>query len=93
MASFSLYEANIYTMPEQRPEIQVTANVPSTARLAARYADSFMTVITGEEFTNRLYLAVKRYARKEGRDSDSIKQQCLFSYRMLTPMRRLDRTG
>lgn len=69
---FDLEEASLYTMPEERPEIHVAANGPSTARLAARFADGFMTVITGEEFTDRLYPAVRRYAKAEGRDPDGI---------------------
>lgn len=74
---FSLDDARLYTMPDQRPEIHVAANGPSTARLAARYADGFMTVITGEEFTDRLYPAVRRYAREEGRDPGSIETTVL----------------
>jgi len=74
---FSLDAANLYTMPEERPEIHVAANGPSTARLAAEYADSFMTVITGEEFTDRLYPAVRRYAEAEGRDPDEIETTVL----------------
>jgi G6PDH family F420-dependent oxidoreductase len=74
---FSLDEANLYTMPETRPEIHVAANGPSTARLAAEHADGFMTVITGEEFTERLYPAVRRYAEEEGRDPDAMETTVL----------------
>jgi len=74
---FGLDEARLYTMPETPPEIHVAANGPSTARLAARYADGFMTVITGEEFTDRLYPAVRRYAREEGRDPDALETTVL----------------
>ena len=74
---FSLDGANLYTMPESRPEVHVAANGPSTARLAARYADGFMTVITGEEFTERLYPAVRKYAREEGRDPDGFETTVL----------------
>jgi len=74
---FSLDDARLYTMPERRPELHVAANGPSTARLAARHADGFMTVITGEEFTDRLYPAVRRYAREEGRDPDAIETTVL----------------
>ena len=74
---FSLDGANLYTMPESSPEVHVAANGPSTARLAARYADGFMTVITGEEFTERLYPAVRRDAREEGRDPDSFETTVL----------------
>ena len=74
---FGLDDAHLYTMPDQRPEIHVAANGPSTARLAARYGDGFMTVITGEEFTDRLYPAVEKYAREEGRDPDSVETTVL----------------
>jgi G6PDH family F420-dependent oxidoreductase len=74
---FSLDGATLYTMPGSRPEVHVAANGPSTARLAARYADGFMTVITGEEFTERLYPAVRRYASEAGRDPDSLETTVL----------------
>ncbi|WP_336345945.1 TIGR03557 family F420-dependent LLM class oxidoreductase [Halalkalicoccus ordinarius] len=74
---FGLDDAHLYTKPKTRPEVHVAANGPSTARLAARYADGFMTVITGEEFTERLYPAVRRYAREEGRDPDEIETTVL----------------
>jgi len=74
---FSLDGATLYTMPGSRPEVHVAANGPSTARLAARYADGFMTVITGEEFTERLYPAVRSYASEAGRDPDSLETTVL----------------
>ena len=74
---FSLEDAHLYTMPEDRPEVHVAANGPSTARLAARYADGFMTVITGEEFTDRLYPAVRSYAEEEGRNPDALETTVL----------------
>jgi coenzyme F420-dependent glucose-6-phosphate dehydrogenase len=74
---FQLDDANLYTRPETRPEIHVAANGPSTARLAARYADGFITVIKGEEYTDRLYPAVRRYADEEGRDPDAIETTLL----------------
>jgi len=76
---FALDGARLYTMPETRPEVHVAANGPSTARLAARYADGFMTVITGEEFTDRLYPAVKKYAREEGRDPEDFETTVLIN--------------
>jgi G6PDH family F420-dependent oxidoreductase len=74
---FSLDDAHLYTMPDERPEVHVAANGPSTARLAARHADGFMTVVTGEEFTERLYPAVRRYAEEEGRDPDQFETTVL----------------
>lgn len=74
---FDLNEARLYTMPERSPEIHVAANGPSTARLAARYADGFITVIKGDEYADRLYPAVRRYAEEEGRDPDAIETTLL----------------
>jgi len=74
---FSLDGAHLYTVPDRRPEVHVAANGPSTARLAARYADGFMTVVTGAEFTERLYPAVRKYAREEGRDPDGFETTVL----------------
>ncbi|MDG5761658.1 TIGR03557 family F420-dependent LLM class oxidoreductase [Natronococcus sp. A-GB1] len=74
---FELNEAKLYTLPEQSPEIHVAANGPSTARLAARYADGFITVKKGEEYTERLYPAVRRYAEEEGNDPDAIETTLL----------------
>ena len=69
---FALDDAHLYTIPETRPEVHVAADGPSTARLAARYGDGFMTVITGEEFAERLYPGVRKYAREEDRDPDEL---------------------
>ena len=74
---FTLEDAHLYTMPETRPEVHVAANGPGTARLAARYADGFMTVITGAEFTDRLYPGVRKYAREAGRDPDELETTVL----------------
>lgn len=72
-----LNDARLYTKPDHDPEIHIAANGPSTARLAARYADGFITVIKDEEFTDRLYPAVRRYTEEEGRDSDAIETTLL----------------
>ncbi|WP_458210384.1 TIGR03557 family F420-dependent LLM class oxidoreductase [Haladaptatus sp. NG-SE-30] len=74
---FQLNDARLYTKPEARPEIHIAANGPSTARLAARYADGFITVIKDEEFTDRLYPAIRRYAEEEGNDPDDIETTLL----------------
>ncbi len=74
---FELNEAKLYTLPEALPEIHVAANGPSTARLAARYADGFITVKKGEEYTDRLYPAVRRYAEEAGNDPDAIETTLL----------------
>ncbi|SEW30961.1 LLM class flavin-dependent oxidoreductase [Natrinema salifodinae] len=74
---FELDGAKLYTEPEKSPEIHIAANGPSTARLAARYADGFVTVKKGEEFTDRLYPAIHRYAEEEGNDPDAIETTLL----------------
>ncbi|WP_433627419.1 TIGR03557 family F420-dependent LLM class oxidoreductase [Halomicrococcus sp. NG-SE-24] len=74
---FQLDDAKLYTTPETTPEVHVAANGPNTARLAARHADGFITVIKGDEYTDRLYPAVRRYATEEGRDPDAIETTLL----------------
>ncbi|WP_255681676.1 LLM class flavin-dependent oxidoreductase [Natrinema sp. SYSU A 869] len=76
---FELDEAKLYTMSEESPEIHIAANGPSTARLAARYADGFITVKKGEEYTDRLYPAIRRYAEEEGNDPDAIETTLLVT--------------
>lgn len=74
---FSLDGAHLYTKPDELPEIHVAANGPSTASLTSKYGDGFITVKTGEEYTDRLYPAVRRYTEEEGRDPDSIETTLL----------------
>lgn len=74
---FQVDDAYLYTMPENRPEIQVAANGPSTASLAGKYGDGFITVKSGEEFTDRMYPAIQRYAKEAGRDPDQIETTLL----------------
>jgi G6PDH family F420-dependent oxidoreductase len=75
--TFELDNAHLYTKPDERPELHVAANGPSTARLASRYGDGFMTVIKDEEFTDRLYPAVRRYTEEEDRDPDAMETTLL----------------
>lgn len=75
---FDLDEAYLYTNPEDGPELHVAASGPSTTRLAARYADGLITVINDEEFSERLYPALQRYAKEEGRDPDDIETTLLI---------------
>jgi G6PDH family F420-dependent oxidoreductase len=74
---FQIDDARLYTNPDQPPEVHVAANGPSTAKLAAEYADGFITVIKGEEYTDRLYPAVRRYMEEAGRDPDSMETTLL----------------
>jgi G6PDH family F420-dependent oxidoreductase len=74
---FELNDARLYTKPDRNPDIHVAANGPSTARLAAQYATGFITVIKDEEFTERLYPAVRRYTEEAGRDPDEMETTLL----------------
>ena len=75
---FDLDGAHLYTKPDERPEIHVAANGPATASLTSEYGDGFITVITGDEYTERLYPAVRRYTEDEGRDPDAIETTLLI---------------
>jgi len=69
---FRLDEAYLYTTPDERPEVHIAANGPSTASLTGEYGDGFVTVKKGEEYTERLYPAVREYTREAGRDPDEV---------------------
>ncbi|WP_423999055.1 TIGR03557 family F420-dependent LLM class oxidoreductase [Haloarcula salina] len=74
---YEVDDAKLYTMPEDRPEIHLAANGPTTASLTSVYGDGFITVKKGEEYTDRLYPAIRRYTEEEGRDPDSIETTLL----------------
>jgi G6PDH family F420-dependent oxidoreductase len=74
---FELDDARLYTKPDESPEIHVAANGPATASLTSVYGDGFITVKKGEEYTERLYPAVRRYTADEGRDPDDIETTLL----------------
>jgi G6PDH family F420-dependent oxidoreductase len=74
---FQLAEAHLYTKPDERPEVHLAANAPSTASLTGEYGDGFITVKKGEEYTDRLYPAVRKYTREAGRDPDEIETTLL----------------
>ncbi|MFC7157549.1 TIGR03557 family F420-dependent LLM class oxidoreductase [Halomarina halobia] len=74
---FDLDGAKLYTEPEQQPEIHIAANGPATASLTSEYGDGFITVKKGEEYTDRLYPAVRRYTEEEGRNPDAIETTLL----------------
>ncbi len=76
---FQLDEAKLYTKPDEPPEIHVAANGPSTASLAGEYCDGFITVIKDEEYSERMYPAVRRYADDAGRDPDAIETTLLVT--------------
>lgn len=74
---FQLDDARLYSKPDEPPAIHVAANGPSTARLAAEHADGFVTVLKGEEYTERLGPAVRRYTAAAGRDPDALETTLL----------------
>jgi G6PDH family F420-dependent oxidoreductase len=74
---YQLDEAHLYTKPDRRPEVHLAANGPSTASLTGEYGDGFITVKKGEEYTDRLYPAVRKYTREAGRDPDEIETTLL----------------
>lgn len=74
---FSLEEARLYSKPSTPPDIHVAANGPSTGSLAGRLCDGLITVLTGDEFTDRLYPAVRRYAEDADRDPNEIETTLL----------------
>ena len=74
---FSLDDARLYTKPEEPPEIHVAANGPATASLTGEYGDGFITVKKGEEFSERLDPAVRKYTDEAGRDPEAIETTLL----------------
>jgi coenzyme F420-dependent glucose-6-phosphate dehydrogenase len=76
---YDLVDARLYTKPETRPELHVAANGPATASLAGKYCDGFITVLKGEEFTDRLDPAIRHYAEEAGRDPDAIETTLLVT--------------
>lgn len=76
---FQLDEARLYSKPDTPPDIFIAANGPGTASLAGQYADGFITVVKGEEYTERLYPAVRRHAADAVRDPDEIETMLLVT--------------
>jgi G6PDH family F420-dependent oxidoreductase len=74
---YTVDDARLYTMPDERPEVQIAANGPSTASLTGEYGDGFITVKTGSEYTDRMYPAIRRYTEEAGRDPDAIETTLL----------------
>lgn len=76
---YQLDDARLYTKPETPPEIHVAANGPATASLAGEYCDGFITVLKDDEYTDKLYPAVRRYASEAGRDPDAVETTLLVT--------------
>ncbi|MBX0296160.1 TIGR03557 family F420-dependent LLM class oxidoreductase [Haloarcula nitratireducens] len=76
---YRLDGAKLYTRPETPPEVHVAANGPSTASLAGEYCDGFITVLKDEEYTDKLYPAVRRHAEEADRDPDAVETTLLVT--------------
>lgn len=74
---YTLNEARLYSNAARRPELHIAANGPSTAALAGKHCDGFITVIKDEEYTQKLYPAVQREATAAGRDPKTIETTLL----------------
>ena len=74
---WSLDTAKLYTLPASRPPLYVAGNGPSTATVAGRYADGFLTLVDVETYREKLVPALREGAADAGRDPaeiDRIKQ-------------------
>lgn len=74
---YQLQEAHLYTKPAVSPEIHVAANGPSTAALAGRYCEGFITVLSDREFREKLEPTVRRHAAEADRDPEAIETTLL----------------
>lgn len=70
---YRLRKANLYTKPQTPPPLYVAANGPTVAELAGEYADGFLTIpFPKSHYTNVLFPALERGARRAGRTSEGI---------------------
>lgn len=76
---YQLEDARLYTNASESPELHIAANGPSTAALAGRFCEGFITVIKDEVFTEKLYPAVRREAAAADRDPDAIETTLLVT--------------
>jgi len=76
---WSLDDAMLYTLPEERPPLYVAANGPETARVAGEYADGFLTLVDPETYEEELVPALEAGAEEAGRDPDEIDRIRQFS--------------
>ncbi|GGL47190.1 LLM class flavin-dependent oxidoreductase [Halocalculus aciditolerans] len=79
---WSLDDARLYTVPEERPPLYVAGNGVHTAEVAGRYADGFLTLADVETYENELVPALEAGAADAGRDPDEISRtkQLTVSY-------------
>jgi coenzyme F420-dependent glucose-6-phosphate dehydrogenase len=79
---WTLDEARLYTLPDERVPLYVAGNGPNTAEVAGKYADGFLTLVDVETYEEELVPALERGAREAGRDPDDIDRirQFLVSY-------------
>lgn len=73
---------NLYTRPDERVPLFVSANGPKTTHVAGQYADGLLTLVDNERYEDVLVPALEDGAAKAGRDPDEIKRirQLLVSY-------------
>lgn len=76
---WSLDGARLYTRPEERVPLYVAGNGTSTAELAGRYADGFLTLVDVETYREDLVPALERGAEAAGRDPANVDRIRQFS--------------
>jgi len=76
---YTLNRAKIYEKPSRPIPIYIATTGPRVAELAGRYADSFMTLpMPRERYTDVLFPALEKGARKAGRDPSKIEKSILI---------------
>ena len=72
---FNLKQANLYTKPEKPVELCIAASTsPAVARLAGKYADSFLTTTPLQRYARDLLPALEAGAREAGRRPEALKR-------------------
>jgi len=72
---YRLRRANLYTKPSASIPLYVAANGPTVTEIAGQYADGFLTIpFTESHYTDVLFPALERGARRAGRDYTEIEK-------------------
>lgn len=71
---FTLRKANLYTKPRTKIPIYIAACGPTTAYLAGKYANGFLTLPAAKEKCKELFLAIEKGAKDSNRDPSSIEK-------------------
>ncbi|QLD87172.1 TIGR03557 family F420-dependent LLM class oxidoreductase [Natronomonas halophila] len=79
---WTLDDARLYTLPDERVPLYVAGNGPNTAEVAGKYADGFLTLADIDTYEDELVPALERGAETAGRDPEDIDRirQFLVSY-------------